>query len=149
MTSQECEPLYNRFHKRFPHIKEQMLFKAFQIIRTILIMNMIRSFNCYRDVPLTFKMWGTMVTDGNWRIMFDGSLLDIGLSSADYVILFLGVILLVWVSLKQRSGAVREYISAKPYWIKFVIWYGLFLCVLIFGAYGIGYDASQFIYNQF
>jgi len=29
------------------------------------------------------------------------------------------------------------------------IWYGLFLVVLLFGAYGVGYDASQFIYNQF
>jgi hypothetical protein len=25
----------------------------------------------------------------------------------------------------------------------------LLLIVLIFGAYGIGYDSSQFIYNQF
>jgi len=149
MISQEFEPLYNRFHNRFPRVEEQTAFKLFQIIRTILIMNMIRSFNYYRDVPLTFRMWGTMVTERNWRIVFDGSLLGLGLSMADYVILLLGVVLLVWVSLKQRNGAVREYISAKPYWVKFVIWYGLFLSVLIFGAYGIGYDASQFIYNQF
>ena len=23
------------------------------------------------------------------------------------------------------------------------------LCVMVFGAYGVGFDASQFIYNQF
>jgi hypothetical protein len=59
------------------------------------------------------------------------------------------VLLLTGVSLVQRSGPVRERLSQKPYWIKFAIWYGLFLVVIIFGAYGIGYDATQFIYNQF
>ena len=40
-------------------------------------------------------------------------------------------------------------IAEKPYPVRFVIWYGLFLAVLLLGAYGAGYDASQFIYNQF
>ena len=148
MASQELDPLYNRFHKRF-QIKERVLFKTFQVVRTILIMSLIRTFDCYRDVPLTFKMWGSMVAEGNWRILWDGSLLGLGLGVADYVILLLGLLLLVGVSLKQRSGAVRTDIARKPYWVKFAVWYGLFLIVLIFGAYGIGYDVSQFIYNQF
>ena len=29
------------------------------------------------------------------------------------------------------------------------LWFGLFLLVILWGTYGIGYDASQFIYNQF
>jgi len=33
--------------------------------------------------------------------------------------------------------------------VRVAVWYGLFLLVLLFGAYGVGYDASQFIYNQF
>ena len=148
MVSQEFEPLYNRFHKRF-HIKEQVLFKMFQVSRTILIMSFIRSFNTYRDVPLTFRMWGSLATERNWQVLIDGSLLRLGISLADYLILLFGLLLLIAVSLKQRSGAVREYISARPYWVKFVIWYGLFLIVLIFGTYGIGYDATQFFYNQF
>ncbi len=56
---------------------------------------------------------------------------------------------MVSVSLIQRKGSVRERIAAKPYPLRFALWYGLFLAVLLAGAYGIGYDASQFIYNQF
>ena len=148
MLSQEFDPLYNKFHQHF-HVKEHLLFKMFQVGRTILLMSFIRSFNTYRDVPLTFKMWGTIVTERNWQVLFDGSLLGLGISMADYVILLLGIILITLVSLKQRSGPVREYISTKPYWIKFCLWYALFLIVIIFGNYGIGYDATQFIYNQF
>ena len=53
------------------------------------------------------------------------------------------------VSLIQRSGSVRERIGRRPYWVRFILWYGLFLAVLLMGAYGVGYDASQFIYNRF
>ena len=45
--------------------------------------------------------------------------------------------------------SIRQTIAAKALPVRVAIWYGLFLVVLLFGAYGIGYDASQFIYNQF
>ena len=28
-------------------------------------------------------------------------------------------------------------------------WIALLLAVVVFGAYGVGFDANQFIYNQF
>lgn len=148
MLSQELEPLYMRFHRRFA-VQGRGWFKLFQVLRTILIMSCLRTFDCYRDVPLTFRMFGTVFTEGNWHILWDGSLLGIGLSAVDYCVLLAGLILLVAVSLWQRKGSVRERIAARPYPVRFLIWYGLFLIVLLAGAYGIGYDASQFIYNQF
>ena len=75
--------------------------------------------------------------------------MSLGLNGLDYIILLAGLVILVTVSLMQRKGSVREQIAAKPYPVRFVLWYGLFLVVLLMGAYGVGYDASQFIYNQF
>ena len=57
--------------------------------------------------------------------------------------------LLIAVSMIQRKGKVRDQIAACPYVARVAIWYGLFLVVLLTGVYGIGYEASQFIYNQF
>lgn len=148
MISQEFEPCYQKFHRKF-HVKEKNWFRLFQIVRTVLLMSCLRTFDCYRDVPLTFRMFGTMFTTGNWHILWDGSLLALGLGCADYVILAAGVALLICVSLLQRRGSVRQQIAAKPYAVRFAAWYGLFLAVLILGVYGIGYDANQFIYNQF
>ncbi|MBD5528369.1 MAG: MBOAT family protein [Lachnospiraceae bacterium] len=148
MISQELEPLYARFHRRFD-VQGRGWFKLFQVLRTILIMSCLRTFDCYRNVPLTFQMFGTLFTEWNWHILWDGSLLALGLSVVDYGILLAGLMLLVAVSLLQRKGSVRDSIAARPYPVRFLIWYGLFLIVLLAGAYGIGYDASQFIYNQF
>lgn len=148
MVSQELEPLYRKFHGRF-HLENNRGFQMVQIVRTVLLMSCLRTLDCYRDVRLTFRMFGTMFTNWNWHILWDGSLLDIGLSMADYGILFVGMCILILVSMAQRTGKVRDRIAAKPYPIQFVVWYGMFLVVLLVGIYGIGYDASQFIYNQF
>ena len=148
MISQECEPLYNKFHAKF-NVAGKTWYKAFQIIRTVLLMSCLRTFDCYRDVPLTFRMVGSMFTTFNVGELFSGTLLLLGLSIADYVIVFVGFLILLTVSLVQRTGSVREKIAAKPYALRFCIWFGLFLLVILFGSYGIGYDANQFIYNQF
>ena len=148
MISQELEPLYRKFHNRF-HVENNGGFRVFQIVRTILLMSCLRTFDCYRDVPLTFRMFGTMFTARNWSVLWDGSLLNLGLTGMDYAILAAGLLVLILVSLLQRTGSVREKIARRPYAVRLAIWYGLFLAILLMGAYGIGYDASQFIYNQF
>lgn len=148
MVSQELEPLYAKFHAKF-HLQSNRYFQFFQVIRTIFIMSCLRSFDCYRNVPVTFKMLGTMFTTWNWNILWDGSLMQLGLTMTDYLILLAGTILLIAVSMIQRKGKVRDQIAACPYAVRVAIWYGLFLVVLLTGVYGIGYEASQFIYNQF
>lgn len=149
MISQELEPLYRRFHRQFPKADGAWGFRAFRVVRTVLLMSSLRMFDCYRDVPLTFRMFGSMFTTGNWSILWNGKLLTLGLTLTDYAILLLGLLLVLSVSLIQRRGSVREQIRKRPVAVRTALWYGLFLAVLLFGAYGVGYDASQFIYNQF
>lgn len=137
-----------RFHRRF-HVQGTLPFRLFQVVRTVLLMSCLRMFDCYRDVPLTFRMFGSLLTARNWHVLWDGSLLALGLTGADFLVLALGTALLVWVSLVQREGSVRDRLRAAPYPARAAVWLGLFLCVVVLGAYGVGYDASQFIYNQF
>lgn len=148
MISQELEPLYRRFHARF-HVEGTLWFKVFQVVRTVLLMSCLRMFDCYRDVPLTFRMFGTLFTGFHISELTPAAFLGMGLGAWDYGILVFGMLLLVVVSLMQRKGSIRERIAARCLPLRFAVWYGLFLAVLVFGAYGIGYSASQFIYNQF
>ena len=47
MISQELEPLYSKFHKKF-RLKEKKPYAVFEILRTVLLMSAIRMFDCYR-----------------------------------------------------------------------------------------------------
>ena len=150
MASQELEPLYAKFHSRF-RVKGKAPYEVFQIIRTILLMSAIRMFDCYRDVPLTFKKVGSIFTTFNWNVLFDGSLLEVGLSVADYGVLLAGLAIVFGVSLyKYRSGkSVRDGLYARHQTLFYALMGVLLVLILIFGTYGIGFNASQFIYSQF
>ena len=148
MGSEELEPAYEKFHKSF-QIGGSMLYEIFQMARTFLLVCCLNLFDCYASLADTFQMFASMFTVHNWEILWDGSLMALGLTALDYIILAMGVTVLVSVSLLQRSGSVRDRIAKHAYPVRFAVWYGLFLVVLLMGAYGIGYDASQFIYNRF
>jgi alginate O-acetyltransferase complex protein AlgI len=148
LISQELQPLYDRFHNKF-NVKHTFFFRSFQVGRTILLMSSIRLFDCYRDVPLTFKMFGTMFTTYNYNEMLNGSLMDLGLSIGNYVIITLGLLTLLTVSLVQRSGSVRVKLDQKPIFVRHAAYYALIISIIVFGAYGFGYDSTQFIYTQF
>ena len=149
IVSQEFEPFYAWFHGKFPKVGKTFWYRLFQVGRTFCLMSAIRILDCYRDVPLTFHQVGTIFTQGNWGIFADGSLLALGLSEADWAVIAIGVAVMLCVSLAGRSGSVREKLAAKPLPVRYALYWVLFVSILVFGAYGIGYDASQFIYNQF
>ena len=72
-------------------------------------MSCLRTFDCYRNVPLTFHMFKTMFTTWNWNILWDGSLLQIGLDGLDYIILFAGLLILIFVSVKFSGSKLSEF----------------------------------------
>ena len=149
MISQELEPAYAKFHKRFK-VKDKAFYTVFQIIRTICLMSAIRMFDCYRDVGTTFKMMWSMITSFRFSTFYDGSLMKIGLTASDYMILAVGTAVVLTVSIiKARKGSVRDGIYARSSIGFYNICAVLLVSTLVFGAYGVGYDQSQFIYTQF
>lgn len=148
LLSQECKPLYEKFHERF-NVKGKWGYEFFCMFRTFWLMSFLRSLDCYRDVPLTFKMIGTIFTNFSGGMLFDGTLLNLGISGYDYAVIFVGVLICLAVSIFNEHGNIREYIASRSAVIRYAVPWVLFFVIVIFGAYGIGFDASQFIYNQF
>lgn len=148
IVSQECEPLYARFHRRF-HVKDKAAYQAFAVVRTVLLMSAIRLFDCYRNVPLTFKMFATMFTRPNLTGLFSFDFTKLGLSIADYLVLAAGTAILIASGIGREQGSMRDRLEHVPVRWRYATLYLMALAILLFGAYGVGYDASQFIYNQF
>lgn len=149
IISQELSPLYAKFHGKFPALTGGSGYRLFQVVRTFFLMSSLRILDCYRDVPVSFKMFSSIFTNWNWGELFNGSMLKLGLTAADYAVVFLGAAALIAFSLIQRHGSVREQLYRESYALRYSLIAALLLVVLVFGAYGIGYDSSQFIYNQF
>lgn len=151
LISQELSPLYARFHKRFPRIGRTAPYKSFACLRTIFILSSLRMLDCYRNVPLTFKMFAGIFTKGKYADLIKGGFLELGLTKADFIVAALGIAVLFTVSMIQRKGSIRERLDSRASGLSLQAAFCaiLIIAILIFGAYGIGYDQSQFIYNQF
>ncbi len=149
LLAEEFRPLSQRFRAKHERLVSGFGYRVFETLRTFLLMCSLRVLDCYRDVGVSLHALGTVFTELNWREAFSGPLLQLGLTAADYAVAFAGVILMFTVScVQEKHGSVRELLWEKPV-LSYALFLVLALAVLTFGAYGVGYDASQFIYNQF
>lgn len=149
LISEECEPLYQRFHKSFPKIGKTTAYRGFQVLRTFWLMSCLRLFDVYGSVRGTLRQFIHIFTQYGKHPVTGSELIGLGLTVSDYIILAIGTLILFGVSMSGRTGSVREKIAQKPYAVRYMVVVALFFAVLLFGSYGQGYDVQQFIYNQF
>ena len=148
LLSQELKPLYEKADKKIGYRKLKY-YKVFEIIRTTIIVCCLQMLDYYRNIAEAFRMFFSMFTGGNYINVFTKGMWNIGISAADYIVLLAGVIIMYVVSLLERKCPVREQLAQKNYIIRYSVFLILFLLIAVFGIYGIGYESSQFIYNQF
>ena len=64
--------------------------------------------------------------------------------------LFLSCLVLLSVSLMQESGIrVRETLAKQNLYFRWVIYLGALFSLILFGVYGLNYNAADFIYRGF
>ncbi len=151
LISQELMPLYAKFHKHYPRLAGSRAWALFSVFRTFMLMGTIRILDCYRDVPQTFRSLGTIFYRfDTYSEFFGGGIKALGLGLPEYIIIALGIIAVYIISKFQKANdtSLRHRISKSPT-LTFIILAVLIFVILIFGSYGLGYEASQFIYTQF
>ena len=148
LASQELEPVYAKVDGKL-HLKKHTAYKVFEIIRTTAIVCVLQMLDYHRNIADAFRQFISMFTTANYASVFGSGMFNIGLSLPDYILLLAGVIIMYIVSFAGREESVRERLSKKSFALRFTIFLALFLGIAVFGVYGIGYESSQFIYNQF
>ena len=148
LVSQELQPLYDRFYRTFPRLRDAAPWHLMQSIRTFLLMGLIRSLDCYRNVGLTFRLWESMLTVWNWSELLQGGIFSLGIGHGEWCVLLCGVLLILAVSLLGKDAPLRHKLVRKPV-LATACACALLILILLFGSYGIGFDASDFIYGQF
>ena len=149
LLAEEFKPLSVKFREKNARLVSGFGYRVFETLRTFFLMCSLRILDCYRDVAVSFEAFASIFTTNNWGQAFSGELLNIGLTAADYLVAGIGIALMFTVScVQEKCGSVRELLWKKTA-VPYVVFTLLALAILVFGAYGVGYDSSQFIYNQF
>ncbi len=148
MVSQELEGAWGAFRKRFPKTGGKA-WRAVAVGRTFLLVAAMNLFDCYPTLGGTFGAFFSIFDPRAWAGFSFSSLLSLGLTGADFALTGVAVVLMFAVSCAGAWGDVRDRLEKMPFALRVVLLLLLFFAVLIFGAYGRGYDAGQFIYNRF
>ena len=78
------------------------------------------------------------------------SILNFGLSNFDFLIIIISIIFSFVIGYKKEKNVdILEKVVSSNTYLKYIIMYILILIIIIFGIYGPGYNAQEFIYGQF
>lgn len=92
-----------------------------------------------------------MLTKPNIWALSDGTINKLGLDHTEMHIFFWSALLLLAVSIVKykRQETIDMFLEKQCAWFRWLTVAGLFAVIFLFGIYGPGYDAGQFIYFQF
>ena len=89
----------------------------------------------------TFEVWS----------LFDGTIYHLGLDSMELAVLGFGILILLITDAcyAKKKALFDTLIKEQCLAVQYLIVAVILVMILVFGVYGEGYDATQFIYFQF
>ena len=124
--------------------------KLFQITRTFLLMGIGKILAVNSSLIVGLKIIKRVLTNITPWVITDGTLFTLGLDPLEMFILFMALLTLLTVSILQERGVkMRETIAKQNLAFRWIVYLVALFVVIIFGIYGSGYNAADFIYANF
>lgn len=124
--------------------------KLFQIVRTFFLVSLTRfmnTTNSWSEIVFYFKC---LVAKFNPWIFFDESFYNLGVGREQLQMVFLFIAVGVVVSIFQEKGYnIREELDKQNLIFRWGVYLAGILSIILFGTYGLGFDAASFAYMQF
>ena len=130
--------------------RETFGLKFFQRLCTFALICLTWVFFRAQSIADAFAILASMFSVNNLWIFTDGTLLSLGLSTLEWVVLA-GSIGVLWaVDIAHEHGvSLGAKLAQQPIVFRWLTYVCVIVFILLFGVYGVGFDAGQFIYFQF
>ena len=144
------------FHPEFEKLNQVLkintdskVFHLFQMVRTFCCFMGGRLLTVPGSLHETLRVLKNLVFHFAPGAVLGGEFLKFGLSGGEFLLLFVCIAVLWAVSMMQERFSVREKLSQQNIVVRWAVIYLAIFSILIFGVYGIGYDATAFLYMQY
>lgn len=144
------------FHPEFEKLNQKLkintdskVFHLFQMVRTFCCFMGGRLLTVPGSLHETVRVLKNLIFNFAPGAVFSNKLLKFGLGKKELLLVFLCIIVLWAVSMMQERFSVREKLAQQNIVIRWTVIYLAIFSILIFGMYGIGYDATAFLYMQY
>lgn len=129
------------------HIKdENKVFRAFQMIRTFLIISVLKVFPQADSTWESFRYLKKIFFD--FRIEFTREVWIPGLTLGNLVVIVVALLMFFYVSWQNEHGSMKEQIDKRPFVVRWIIYLLLMLALITFGVFGTevtgGFEYAQY-----
>ena len=123
--------------------------RIFRFVKLFIIVIVGELFFRAKTLAVGWTMFSSIFTNFHLST-FKDTLPFLRLDMIDWSIVIVGIVIIFLVDFyKEFHGSIRNAIELKPTWIRWSIIYTCIFALLIFGAYGPGYDIVAMIYAEF
>lgn len=148
--SQLLNPLFNKVADKLKIDRHCFSWQLFGMLRTLFLVSIGRCITRSGGFMSGFTMIKSSLTNWDPWTLYDGTMLKLGLSQADYHIVFAGILILLIVGILQEKGlGIRATLNKQNLWFRWFMIIGAVIAILLLGVYGPNYNAQDFIYAQF
>lgn len=144
-------PHFQKLAEKF-HIRTDCFsFRLFQMMRTFFLCGIGRVFFRADGMRAALGILKRMFTGIGLSQLAGGNLFNYGLNAKNMCVVVIAIAVLWMVSVieEHSESTMPELLGKQNLVFRWIIIYALFFAVLVFGKYGPGYDAANFIYEQF
>ncbi len=148
-------PALSMLNKRMGINTESFSYRFFRRIRTYLVFCVSMVFFRSEGISQAFRMLKKIILAFtppyfNPWILINGSLTETGLKGTDLFIILLSLLLLLLAALmRKNTGHARDWLASQGIVFRWCAYLALFTLVIVYGRYGPGYHAADFIYQGF
>ncbi|HIY30699.1 MAG TPA: MBOAT family protein [Candidatus Mediterraneibacter avicola] len=133
------------------HINEDSaVWRRIQITKTWVIIFVGELFFRANGFRAGLHMFRSIFQDFDIRQLWDGTVQGLGIENSDIAVVVAGCLAVALIGMiKERGICVRERLSECRVPVRWCAYYALLVAVVIFAAYGDGYQAVDLIYAGF
>lgn len=145
-----AEPLNKKIISSLKISKDNIFYRCLQSVKMLAIIFTGELFFRANGIKAGLVMFGSIFTKFSLNTLVDGSILNLGISYKDFIVVLLAFIAVLAVGILNEKGiSIREKIASWNIFFRWSFYYTVLLIVIVFGAYGEGYLPAELIYAGF
>lgn len=149
-TSLLLEPFFIKVKQKLNITDKNKLFYIFQIVRTSIIVLIGRYITRAPRLLDVFDMAKITFTNFNLSNVFDGTMMNFGITMTDYIVIIVGtIVILIMEAIDEYGIGIKKLVEKQKVIVQWLILMISILTLTIFGICRGNYIASEFIYKQF
>ena len=150
MTGVVLKPVREKIFQLFRFSKERKVFHYMQVCVTFFLINEAWVFFRITNIKQALYIIKESVFNASPWNFTDGSLLQFGIDAHQWHIVLIFIVAAIIVDiLHEKKVCLRETISKQHIIVRWGLYLGAIFSIVLWGVYGIGYDAKDFIYMNF